>query len=142
MRNFDEMKALVLELGDGDFEAPKNVDMDCFIADMLRFMGDTDSELREGIYSVICELVYGDFLSIEQLHHITFSCLDDAHMFLGIGESDTDTVFTRCDLPEKPDRICFPKEMTEGKKKYKGVMLDVQCSNNRKWGQGALRFSP
>jgi len=31
MRNFDEMKALVLELVGGDFEAPKNVDMDCFI---------------------------------------------------------------------------------------------------------------
>jgi len=95
MRNFDEMKALVLELADGDFKAPKNIDMGNLIADMLRFMGDTDSELREGIYSVICELVYGDFLSMEQLRYITFSCLDDEHMFLGIGEADTDTVFSR-----------------------------------------------
>ena len=95
MRNFNEIKALVLELADGDFEAPLNIDMDSFISDMLRFIGDTDSELREGIYAVIWELVHGDFLSTEQLRHITFSCLDDKHLFLGIGETDTDTVFIR-----------------------------------------------
>ncbi|MCL2406262.1 MAG: DUF2785 domain-containing protein [Defluviitaleaceae bacterium] len=95
MRNFDEMKALVLEIADSDYEIPESMDKNSFIADMLRFIGDTDSVLREGIYELIWEWTSGDILSAEQLRHITFSCLDDKHMFFGIGEEDTDTVFAR-----------------------------------------------
>lgn len=96
MRNFDEMKELVLTLrSNASFKLPEDLDMDSFIADIMHYIGSTDSELREGIYSTICNLVYGDFLSNEQLKHITFSSLDDKHLFLGIGETDTDTVFTR-----------------------------------------------
>ena len=33
MRNFDEMKALVLEIADSDYKTPENMDKDSFIAD-------------------------------------------------------------------------------------------------------------
>ena len=97
MRNFGEMKALVLEIADNDYKAPENMDKDSFIADMLRFMGDTDSVVREGIYDVICEWSWADenALTTEQLRHIIFTCIDDNHLFYGIGETETDTVFTR-----------------------------------------------
>jgi len=98
MRNFDEMKTMVLEVletADGNYKAPANMDIDSLITDMLRFIGDTDSVLREGIYSTIWELIWAkeDVLSTEQLRRIIFTCIDDNHLFFGIGETDTNTVY-------------------------------------------------
>ena len=95
-RNFDEMKAMVLEIADNDYEIADDFDMDGFIGDMLLFVGDTNPELREGIYDCIGEWTdMDDVLSNEQMRRIIFTCIDGKHMFLGLGETECDTVFTR-----------------------------------------------
>ena len=96
MRNFDEMKSMVLEIVSNEHEVPEGIDMDSFIDDMLHYMGDTDSEMREGVFECIAVWAESDDgLSNEQLRRIAFACLDEKHMFFGLGETETDTVFTR-----------------------------------------------
>jgi hypothetical protein len=63
---------------------------------MLDFIGSTDSELRDGlIYSLFSTWILKKRFSEERLREILSICLDDNHLFLGLGELDTDTVFTR-----------------------------------------------
>jgi hypothetical protein len=63
---------------------------------MLNFIGSTDSELRDGlIYSFFSTWIREKRFSEEKLSDILLICLDNNHLFLGLGEVDTDTVFTR-----------------------------------------------
>jgi len=97
VRNFEELKQLLIEVKDNDYNVPSGVDVDGVIADMLKFIGHTDAELRDKlIYSTFVQWaeVKGIF-SVEQMIHILNTCLSDTHLFFGIGEKDTDSVFTR-----------------------------------------------
>ena len=97
MRNFEELKQLLIEVKDNDYNVPIGVDVDSVIADMLKFIGHTDAELRDGlIYKTFMQ--WGEekgIFSAEQMKHILNTCLSETHLFLGIGEKDTDSVFTR-----------------------------------------------
>jgi hypothetical protein len=63
---------------------------------MLESIGSTDSELRDGlIYSLFSKWIIEKRISEERLHEILLTCLNDKHLFLGLGELNTDTVFTR-----------------------------------------------
>ncbi|MCL2574146.1 MAG: DUF2785 domain-containing protein [Defluviitaleaceae bacterium] len=95
MRNFEEIKRFIASIEDADFAVPVGIDMDTTIADMLKHIGTTDSNLREGIYSTFAEWEDNGIFSHEQLRHILTVALDNEHLFLGLGESGTDTVFTR-----------------------------------------------
>ena len=96
MRTYNEIKQLLRQIKDNDYVIPDGVDTDALITDMLKFVGHTDAEFRdELIYSTFSSWVDNDTLSAVQMKHILATCLDDQHLFFGIGESGTDAVFTR-----------------------------------------------
>ena len=95
MRKFEEMRQLLDQVKSNDYAVPAGVDLDDAIADMLRFVGDIDSDLRENVYSTFDTWSDKGMLSPEQMRHILNIAMDGQHLFLGIGESGTDSVFTR-----------------------------------------------
>ncbi len=73
-----------------------DVELDHLLIEMLSEIGSTDPVLRdELIYQTFCNLVMKDALSEEQMTAMMTTCLDDEHLFLGIGEEEGDAVFTR-----------------------------------------------
>jgi hypothetical protein len=63
---------------------------------MLENIGSTDAELRDSlIYSILSTWIIEKHFNEERLREILSVCLDDRHLFIGIGETDTDTVFAR-----------------------------------------------
>jgi hypothetical protein len=96
MRTYKELKQQLIQIKDNDYNISNNVEVDGLITDMLKFIGHTDAELRdELIYLTFSTLVDNKTLSTAQIKHILTICLDEQHLFFGIGEKDTDSVFTR-----------------------------------------------
>jgi len=97
MRTFEQLKQLLIEVKDNDYNVPSGVDVDGVIADMLRLIGHTDAELRDAlIYSTFMEWAeFKGVISTDQMKQILNTSLSDTHLFFRIGEKDTDSVFTR-----------------------------------------------
>lgn len=73
-----------------------NEDLNELIRQMLLQIGSTDSELRDKlIYSTFVKLIKGNYLDAQQLRHIIQTCLDQHHLFYQLGETNSDSVFTR-----------------------------------------------
>ncbi|MFZ3589498.1 hypothetical protein ACOI1C_09490 [Bacillus sp. DJP31] len=71
-------------------------DIEVLVKEMVDHIGSTDAHLRDKlIYSFFAKLINGNHLTTTQMHDTLLTCLDDEHLFFGIGEKDTDTVFTR-----------------------------------------------
>jgi hypothetical protein len=143
MRNYEELKRLLIQIKDNNYDVPEGMDADDIISDMLKFIGHTDAELRD-------ELIYTTFvqwaeekgvISPEKMKEILDICLGNSHLFFGIGEKDTDSVFTRafsslviavafCVQDENPfltaDEICGIKEVVlryiSQEKDYRGYV--------------------
>lgn len=63
---------------------------------MLAEIGSVDPELRDHlIYSSFAKLILNDYLNQSLMAHILDVCLDPFHLFYKLGETDTDSVFTR-----------------------------------------------
>ena len=63
---------------------------------MMAHIGSTDSELRDDlIYSSFASWISEDQLPVDLLHGLVDTGLDDQHLFFGLGECGTDSVFTR-----------------------------------------------
>ncbi|MGA9225249.1 MAG: DUF2785 domain-containing protein [Mesobacillus sp.] len=96
-----ENTALLLkeELKDLDFKQPetiKNKDLNQLIQQMADHIGSTDSELRDKlIYTSFYYLIQHDYLNEKQMTYILETCLDEKHLFLNLGNSEDDSVFTR-----------------------------------------------
>ncbi|MCL2854702.1 MAG: DUF2785 domain-containing protein [Defluviitaleaceae bacterium] len=89
------LKKQLTQIKESNFKVPADVDLDELIAEMLKNIGDTDSELRDGlIYEAFCGWA-DETLSETQIRHILYTCLGEHHLFHSIGESETDSVFTR-----------------------------------------------
>ena len=96
MRTFEELKQCLVQIKDNDYSVPNGADLDDIIADMLNFIGHTDGELRDDlIYSTFCGWVGNGTLSTVQMKHILTTCLGEQYLFFGIGEKESDSVFTR-----------------------------------------------
>jgi len=96
MRTFDELKQLLIQIKGNDYNVTDGTNVDGIIADMLKFIGHTDWELRDKlIYSTFNSWVDNGTLSTTQMKHILTTCLSEQYLFYGIGEKDTDSVFTR-----------------------------------------------
>jgi hypothetical protein len=66
------------------------------IDSMLIEIGSVDPELRDQlIYSSFARLILRDHLNHSQMAHILEVCLDPVHLFYKLGETETDSVFTR-----------------------------------------------
>lgn len=76
---------------------PEGVDAFAFCVELLPNLGSTDPVLRDDLSANILDTFVSDPGRIidEQARHILSVCLDDDHLFLGIGEKDTDSVFMR-----------------------------------------------
>lgn len=96
MRTFHELKKVLYQVRENEYNVPKGVDLESLIDDMLKFLGDTDSELRD---ELICSTFYtwahSDIFTTSLMHKILNTCISEQYLFLGIGETNTDTVFTR-----------------------------------------------
>ena len=97
MRTYENLKQLLVEIRDNDYNVPGEADVDSILADMLKFIGHTDAELRDKlIYKTF--VMWGEekgIISTDKMKDVLNICLDESHLFLGIGEKDTDSVFTR-----------------------------------------------
>ena len=73
-----------------------SIELENLLVEMLKQIGSTDPVLRdELIYQTFCNLVMSDVLRDEQMTAMMTTCLDEEHLFLGIGEEEGDAVFTR-----------------------------------------------
>jgi hypothetical protein len=92
----DQLKT---ELKDLDFNKPetvKNKDVNRLIKQMVQHIGSTDPELRDKlIYTSFYYLIKQDYLNHQQMKYLIETCLDQNHLFLGIGTTNDDSVFTR-----------------------------------------------
>jgi len=96
MRSHSELKQLLEEVTAKEYRLPEGIDTDKLADDMLVWMGDTDLELRDKlIYSTFAELFDSKQFSPQQIKRILYTAMDDKHLFHGIGEKGTDTVFMR-----------------------------------------------
>jgi len=74
------------------------VDGDAFLLaqEMLDRIGDVDPELRdEFIYAVMARWILNDVFKPEELLQLTHTLLNRDHLTLGLGNTDSDTVFVR-----------------------------------------------
>ncbi|MCL2571275.1 MAG: DUF2785 domain-containing protein [Defluviitaleaceae bacterium] len=96
MRTDNELKQLLTQIKDNDYSLPAEIDMESIIADMLKYVGHTDGELRDGlIYSTFGEWADRGTISPTQMKHVLDTSLKESHLFFGVGERGTDSVFTR-----------------------------------------------
>jgi len=96
MQNSEELKQCLSRIKDNDYNILDGVDVDSTIAGMLKFIGHTDGELRDKlIYSTFYSWTFNGTISVTQMKHILATCLGEQYLFFGIGERDTDSVFTR-----------------------------------------------
>ncbi|TCP19157.1 uncharacterized protein DUF2785 [Scopulibacillus darangshiensis] len=64
--------------------------------EMMANIGSTDPVLRdELIYSMLSKWIVNRLFSAEHLKELLMISIDDTHLFYGLGDSDSDTVFTR-----------------------------------------------
>lgn len=90
----DELKQKLIDIKTSGY-SPGGVDVNGMLDDMMRNIGSVDSDLRENIYSALQKWTVKGVISVEQMKKFLGLCLDDKHLFYGIGENGTDSVFTR-----------------------------------------------
>ncbi|WP_211655402.1 DUF2785 domain-containing protein [Planococcus alpniumensis] len=98
LSNVDPLKADLLKqvLRDTEKRKWREENKSILIKSMMVHIGSPDNELRDGlIYGTFCELVLGDEIEADVLSEMLKSCLNEQMLFKGIGESGTDSVFTR-----------------------------------------------
>jgi len=95
-RTAEELRQLLKQMEQNNHRIPAGVDVNELINDMLHYIGHTDSELRDDlIYGTFVGWEDGDIISPEQMRYMLDTALDEKHLFYGIGENGTDSVFTR-----------------------------------------------
>jgi hypothetical protein len=92
----DQLKIVLKEL---DFKKPETIkskDLDQLIIQMVEHIGSTDAELRDKlIYTSFYYFTKDGYLNHKQMEYLIETCLDQKHLFLGIGSTNDDSVFTR-----------------------------------------------
>lgn len=92
----DELKKVLTQIRENDYKVPEGIEPYELTLVMLEHLGDIDMELRDRlIYAVIFKWSVGGIYTKEQLKQTMAIILDDRHLFCGIGEMGTDSVFMR-----------------------------------------------
>ncbi|BCB03611.1 DUF2785 domain-containing protein [Bacillus sp. KH172YL63] len=90
-----QLKEKLREIDFTQFASIEGVDMDLLLGEMIFHIGSVDGQLRDNlIYSSFYRLIEHNALSSPQMLLLLDTCMDENHLFLGIGSRD-DTVFTR-----------------------------------------------
>ncbi|HEY3272315.1 MAG TPA: DUF2785 domain-containing protein [Methanocella sp.] len=91
-----ELKALLKVIQDNDYRIGDHQNHFVLSQEMIAHLGSTDPELRDDlIYDIIAHWIEADLLDAGQLKQILDVCQGSSHLFYRIGESGTDSVFTR-----------------------------------------------
>lgn len=91
-----ELKQLLQDIKEHDNKIPEGTDTERLVEEMLREIGSIDFELRDDlIYFTFYQWIQRNVLSPETMKNMLYTSLDEYHLFLGLGSSDEDTVFTR-----------------------------------------------
>lgn len=91
-----ELKSQLKELQEKELFCLNKQELEELIEKMLENIGDTDPELRDHlIYSTFMRLIASGLLSENQCQYVCNTCLDEQHLFYKLGETNTDSVFTR-----------------------------------------------
>jgi len=79
-----------------EYRVPEAVDFWPVSLEMMRQLGSIDRELRDDlIYGTFARWSRVDLFNAEQYRALLDIALDRAHLFFGLGEQDTDSVFMR-----------------------------------------------
>jgi len=75
---------------------PESVDPFAFCTEILPLLGTTDGKLREWrVYGILHLWAVRREMSDDELRGLLWTIADEEHLFLGIGEVESDTVFMR-----------------------------------------------
>jgi len=91
-----QLKEKLIQIENDEYKVPATMNAYEIGLEMMKYIGDIDSELRDNlIYSTFAEWIDRGEFTEEQVRELLHICLDDQHLFYGIGEKETDSVFTR-----------------------------------------------
>jgi hypothetical protein len=91
-----ELKQQLQAIAADDYRVPDGVDYWQLTQEMLVYIGTIDPELRDDlILTTISQWAKAEHYTPDQYRAILATTLDHQHLFLGLGERDSDTVFTR-----------------------------------------------
>ena len=91
-----QLKAHLRAIAANDFRAPDGADYWQLTQEMLAHIGSLDPELRDDlIYRTVVKWAGAELYTNDQYRAILNVTLDQQHAFFGLGERDTDSVFTR-----------------------------------------------
>ncbi|TCS95578.1 DUF2785 domain-containing protein [Hazenella coriacea] len=88
-----ELKQLLRELDNSKSET--SFDWSSLCTSMLPWIGSTDSDLRELIYSTYSQIILNEWISPTECKNILEVCLDEQHLMFQLGSSEDDSVFMR-----------------------------------------------
>jgi hypothetical protein len=92
----NKLKQQLQAIAANDYHIPDGVDYWQITQEMLVHIGSIDPELRdELIYTTFNKWAGADRYTSEQYRTLLKTALDEQHLFLQLGERDTDAVFTR-----------------------------------------------
>ena len=90
----DELRARLNVVEQQDYASPE--DVRDLTAAMLSYLGHPDGDLRdELIYLTFVHWIQRNVYLAEELRALLNTILDDTHLFLNLGEVESDSVFTR-----------------------------------------------
>ena len=90
------LKSALLRVRENGMEPPDAKARHSLSWEMLRHIGSTDSELRDGlIYEILFGWIMGGHIPNGELCDMLAACLDESHLFYRLGEGEADGVFTR-----------------------------------------------
>ena len=91
-----ELKSQLQAIAADNYRVPEGIDYWQVSLEMLAHLGSIDPELRDDlIYTTFNKWAHAELYTPDQYRAILNTTLDQSHLFLGLGERDTDSVFTR-----------------------------------------------
>ena len=90
------LKNTLLEIKKNEYGISPEINLEELLLEMLKEIGNVDATLRDDlIYSTFNQWIVGQKLSVKWVQQILVTALDDDHLFCGLGEPQSDQVFTR-----------------------------------------------
>lgn len=90
------LKERLQQIVANDYRPPTRPELLPLVLAMGTHLGSTDPELRDDlIYGLMARWITQDLFQPDELEQILQVVLNDNHLFLGLGEVDSDTVFMR-----------------------------------------------
>ncbi|MDX1413130.1 MAG: DUF2785 domain-containing protein [Candidatus Promineifilaceae bacterium] len=91
-----ELKRRLQEIANKDFEVPPRPERYPLLLAMGTYIGSPDPELRDDlIYTTLATWIWRDVFKPRELIEILQVVLNKQHLFWGLGDIESDTVFTR-----------------------------------------------